>query len=124
MGNHKLRTHEEFLKDLESMDSKFAAEQAAGEKMIVAIFTLVLGIIVILCFCTPPTTTVEAAGTTKVSIIRCKVPTLTPRGFEVIEYMTSKEFPLYRGGWDFYTLDGNRVLSTSCHHDSSWGEKK
>lgn len=31
-------------------------------------------------------------------------------------YKTTRSHPLYRGGWDFVTVDGKRVLSTcNCH---------
>ena len=46
--------------------------------------------------------------------IVCQVPDGTPSGRLEVHY-TTKQNPLYRGGWDFENIHGQRVLSTLCH---------
>ena len=43
-----------------------------------------------------------------------KVLCKDPHGVVEIHY-TTKENPLYRGGWDFYNIKGQRVMSNDCH---------
>ena len=50
-----------------------------------------------------------------VKVIACEEPGTR----KVLIYKTTNTFPLHKGGWNFTTVEGKRVLSTSnCHHVS------
>ena len=45
-------------------------------------------------------------------------PTST-RGWVITKYKTRKKYPLYRGGFNFTSVDGVEVMNTQCSYKST-----
>ena len=54
-----------------------------------------------------------------VKVIYCKDFDLSERGFHITRHETKKKYPLYRGGFNFRSIKGVKVLNSNCSFKST-----